>query len=130
MANVTNTLTAVITTEEDTTGNVPINRGTGNPAQDVSVGQFTTYQLLPIGSTSIILPILPTAQVYIKNIDATSGIIVHWVVNGIAGVQLVAVLAPGDQLILWADPTRVNGGITALSLDVSVACLVEYFLGG
>lgn len=130
MPNVTNTLTAVITTQEDTTGSVPINRGTGNPALDVTVGEFVTYKLLATGSTDLQLPISPICQVYIKNLDTANTVNVTWTVNG-GTAQAAARLNPSDQLVLWCDPTKPNPGVTDIALGVSASsCLVEYFLGG
>lgn len=131
MPNVTNTLVANITTQEDLTGNVPVNRGTGNPALDCSVGEFVTYKLLPVGTTVLQLPISPCCQVYIKNLDASNPITIIWLPNGsVIGVSVIA-LNPGDQLILWCDPTKPAPGVTSISIGpTGGTALIEYFLGG
>jgi len=130
MPNVTNTLTAFITTEEDTTGNVPINRGTGNPAFDCTMGDFATYRQLPVGVTTLDLPINPVCQIYIRNLDASNPVTVVWIANGYTGNQVI-VLNPGDQILVWCDPTKPTPGITSISLTSGGGtCAVEYFLGG
>lgn len=130
MPNITNTLLATITATEDSTQNVPINRGTGNPAYDSSVAEGILYIALLGGANVIPLPISPTCQVYIKNNDSTKTVTVNWTPNGgVAGN--VVLLNPGEQIILWTKPGGTTPGITALSLTPSAAgALVEYFLGG
>lgn len=128
--NVTNTLTAVVTTQEDTTGNVPINRGTGNPALDVTSGEFTTYKKLASGDNIIQLPISPVCQVYVKNLDPTLVITVKGTLNGGAS-QPIAKLNPGDQVIVWNSSTGTTPGYTDITLNASGAnALCEFFLGG
>lgn len=133
MANVTNTLIANITTAEDSTQNVPINRSTGNPQFDVNFGEFTTYQKLIInGANPITLPGTPVYQVYVRNLDPTNDITVQWTPQSGALVT-VCTLKPGDQIILWQKNSGAgSSGITALSFSVTTAAgvLVEYFLGG
>lgn len=131
MSNVTNTLTAIITTQEDTTGSVPINRGTGNPAFDCTVGEFVTYKiLLAAGTFNVQLPQAVTCQVYIKNLDTANSIQINWTPNNGAPAAVIA-LNPGEQLILWADPSKATPGITALSFVTAAPnVLCEYFLGG
>jgi len=132
MANkVTNTLIANITSTEDSTGNVPINRGTGNPAFDSSVAEGVLYVALAGGANVIALPFSPCTQLYIRNNDGTKPIQVNWTQNGGAAVNVI-VLNPGDQIIFWSNPAgATTPGITALSMTPSAAgALVEYFLGG
>src|SRR5690242_13979175 len=103
--NVTNTLTAQITTTEDSTLNVPINRGTGNPAFDSTLGQLSEYLSLANGANVITLPKSVVYQVYIRNIDAAKSINITWTPHG--GISnMFIVLNPGDQLILWCDPSK------------------------
>lgn len=130
MPNVTNTLIANITATEDSTQNVPINRGTGNPAFDSSVAEGILYIALGAGANVIGLPISPTCQVYIRNNDPAKSVIVNWTPNGGAAGNITTLL-PGDQIILWQKPGGANAGITTLTLTPSAAgALVEYFLGG
>jgi hypothetical protein len=128
--DVTNTLIANITSTEQSTSNVDINRGTGNPAFSASAGQFTTYLALNPGLNSFVLPVTPAAQVYIKNIDPIKTVVVNWTSVGSVGSATILNLTPGDQIIFWCSPTGASG-ITALTMTPSAAgCLVEYFLGG
>jgi hypothetical protein len=129
--DVTNTLTATITSTEQSTSNVPINRGTGNPSYPANVGVFATYLALTSGTNVINLPISPCYQVYIKNLDLTKTIEVTWTPNSGTNVVVENSLYPGDLIILWQNPTGTAGGITALTLTPSVSgALCEYFLGG
>lgn len=130
--NVTNTLVANISTQEDTTSNVPINRSTGNPSFDCGNGDFNTYKTLLAGANSIPIPNGSTraTQVYIRNLDSANSITVAWAGNLTASATVI-ILNPGDQIILWCDPTKTNPGITSLNLTPSAApCLCEYFIGG
>lgn len=128
---VTNTLTAIVTTQEDITGSVPINRGTGNPAFDCNVGAFTTYQQLAAGNTDLQLPKATVYQVYIKNLDSTNTVTVQWTISG--GAQLsVCNLTPGDQIIMWCNPAigSAGAGVSAIRLIAQGGtALVEYFIG-
>lgn len=132
--DVTNTLTATITSTEQSTSNVDINRNTGNPAFLANVGQFTTYYALQSGANPIPLPAtgFQISQVYIKNIDSTKSISVAWAPDTTGTLVTVCTLNPGDQIMLWANSTAaVTPGITQLTLTPSaIGCLVEYFLGG
>lgn len=131
MANViTNTLTATITATEDSTSNVPINRGIGNPNYDCGTAQYTEEMLLPAAPQAITLPVNPCCMVYIKNKHASNTVLVNWTDNG-GAAQNVYTLNPGDVIILWADPTKTTPGITALTLTASGANTnIEMFLGG
>ena len=130
--DVTNTLTATITSQEQSTSNIPINRSTGNPAFNANVGSFITYLALAGGAQPLALPsaINPTTQVYLRNIDPTKTLTVAWTPNG-GALNNVIVLNPGDQIIFWCNPGGVTTpGVTAITLTPSAAgCLIEYFLG-
>jgi hypothetical protein len=129
--DVTNTLIANITSTEQSSSNIPINRSNGNPQFNANVGQFTTYFALGAGANVITLPFSPVTQVYIKNIDPVKTITVNWTPNGGAPAN-IKVLNIGDQIISWDNPAgAITPGITSLTLTPSAAgCLVEYFLGG
>ena len=132
MAKMTNLLVANITSTEDSTSAVVVNRSTGNPAFDSSVSQMTEYFILAGGANVIPLPISPACQIYIKNNDAAKSIQVTWTQNGGGSVSIIQ-LNPGDQISFWTSPTGAPApiGITALSLTPSVAgALVEFFIGG
>lgn len=127
----TNTLTATITGTEDSTGNVPINRGLGNLAFDSNYSDFTTYQLLPTGSNPITIPQGKAFQVYVKNNDPTLSIVVNYTPTGLTA-QLSTTLGPGEVFVIWQKITNAaaNAGIVALSITTTGSTLVEYFLGG
>jgi|SRR5215471_7785998 len=130
--NMTNTLTATITGTEDSTGNVPINRGLGNLSFDSIFSEFTTYQKLANGDNTIVIPDGKAFQVYVKNNDPSLNIIVKYTPTGLAQ-QVSATLGPGEVFLMWQQITNAaaNAGITALVLNASGAnALVEYFLGG
>lgn len=129
--DVTNALVANITSTEQSTSNIPINRSTGNPSTNANVGVFNTYLALAGGANAIALPFSPCTQLYIRNLDTAKTIQVNWTQNG-GGAVNVLVLNPGDQIIFWSTPGgATTPGITALSLTPSAAgALVEYFLGG
>lgn len=125
--DVTNTLVANVSSTEQSTSNVPINRGTGNPAYACNVGVFATYVQLG-GSTNIVLPITTVTQLYIKNIDPTLSCIVNWTPKNASNATILE-LNPGDQIIFWSNPGGATSpGITSLTLTGTG--LVEYFLGG
>src|SRR5215472_11601140 len=117
MPNTTNTLTATLTATEDTTQNVPINRGTGNPSYDSTSAAFEYYFVLPAGPTTIQLPKNPTTQVYIKNNDnAGKNVVVSWIPSGGVNNNVIT-LNPGDLILFWCNPAgATNPGITTLTL--------------
>jgi hypothetical protein len=131
--NMSNSLSATIIATEDTTGNVPINRGLGNLSFDSIFAEFTAYQNLSNGDNVITLPDSPAYQVYVKNNGASGNIIVKYTPQG--GAQQVSpVLGPGEIFLIWqannsaANPTA---GITALIVNASTANIpIEYFIGG
>jgi hypothetical protein len=130
--NMTNTLTATITGTEDSTGNVPVNRGLGNLAFDSIFAEFCTYQKLASGDNTIVIPDSKAFQVYVKNNDPSLNIIVKYTPTGLAQ-QVSSTLGPGEVFLIWSAITNAaaNAGITALVLNASGAnALVEYFLGG
>ena len=129
---ITNALLATITATEDSSGNVILNRSTGNPSIDSSVATGMEYLALGAGANVITLPISPTTEVYIKNIDSAKSIKVTWTLNGGASNDVIN-LNPGGQILLWDTPGSAPAapGITALTLTPSAAgALVEYFFGG
>jgi hypothetical protein len=127
----TNTLTATITGTEDSTGNVPINRGLGNLSFDSNFSDFVTYQSLSAGNNPITLPATKVYQIYVKNNDPAQNIGVTYTPTGLAA-QVSPTLGPGEVFIIWQKNTNVgaNAGITALTLTATAAALVEYFIGG
>jgi hypothetical protein len=129
--DVTNTLIANISSTEQSSSAVDINRSTNNPAFPCNVGQFTTYFSLAAGVNNIPLPFNPCTQLYIRNIDPSKSVVVTWTNNN-GGSSAIITLNIGDQIICWCSPAgAINPGITALSMTPSAAgCLVEYFLGG
>ncbi len=135
--NVTNTLIANITSGEQSSGNVDINRGTGNPAFNTDLGQFTTYRALGVGRNNIQIPmtgVTPTAtQVYIKNVDPAISYDVFWRGSN-AGLLSLSILTlnPGDQIMFWCDPDGpTTPGITQLQIENPTdGALIEYFIGG
>lgn len=130
ITDVTNTLIANISSTEQVTSNVDINRSTGSPAFNSSVAQFVTYASIPALATGIPLPIAKTVQVYIRNIDPTNSVTVTWTPTPGVTASIIT-LYPGDQIILWQNTTGVSAGISALSVLASANfCLIEYFLGG
>ena len=127
MPNVTNTLIANITSTEDSTGAVDINRGTGAPAFDSSLADFATYRNL----NDILTPTLPAAiifQVYVRNLDAVTPLVVSWTPQG-GSSAIITNLSPGDQVILWQKPGGVNAGVSSISFQTGGSCNFEYFLG-
>jgi hypothetical protein len=128
--DVTNQLVANVSSTEQSTSNVDINRSTGNPAFASNVGQFTTYKKLSAGGNTIPLPISPITEVYIKNIDPVATLTVTWTPNTGGSDVTITVLYPGDQIILWQAPGGATAGITTLEIAASAAGFVEYFLGG
>jgi hypothetical protein len=131
--NMTNSLSATIISTEDTTGNVPINRGLGNLSFDSIYGEFTAYQNLGNGDNTITLPNSPAYQVYVKNNAASGNIVVKYTPQG-GAQQLSPSLGPGECFVIWQANNSGGGvlaGITALIINASVANLpVEYFIGG
>lgn len=132
LTDVVNTAIVNITSTEQSTSAVDINRGT-NLQYNSNMGQFTTYTNLGVGLNVIPLPFPnPAVQVFIKNLDATKTITVGWTTSGAAAVTPVIVLNPGEFIMFWQNPTGGAGGtgIVALNLTPSaVPCLVELFLG-
>jgi hypothetical protein len=128
--DVTNQLVANVSSTEQSTSNVDINRSIGNAAFASNVGQFTTYKKLAAGANAISLPIIPTTEVYIKNIDSVATLTVTWTPNTGGSDVTVTVLYPGDQIILWQNPGGATAGIITLEIAASSAGYVEYFLGG
>jgi hypothetical protein len=128
--DVTNSLVATITSTEQSTSNTPINRSTGNPSFSCNGALFNTYQALAAGPNPFGLPYIPATQLYVRNIDPTKTILVSWTPNGGASASIIT-LNPGDQIILFCNPTGTTPGITAGFLTPSAAgALVEVFAGG
>lgn len=129
--DVTNSLIASITSQEQSTGNVPINRSTGSPSFNSNTGIFQSYVALNAGANVIGTTVSPITQVYVRNLDTAKSIIVAWTPNG-GSLANVVTLNPGDQIILFAVPGgATNPGITELSLTPSAAgALCEFFIGG
>lgn len=129
--DVTNTLVANISSTEQSTSNVPINRSTGNPSFASNSGSFVTYVALAAGVNVPFFPFSPITQVYVRNIDAAKSLSMSWVPNGGAAAVVIE-LNPGDQIILWSNPAGpVAPGITSISFTPSTSgCLIEYFFGG
>lgn len=132
--DVTNTLVANISSAEQSTSNVDINRSTGNPSFACNVGQFTSYLALGIGVTyTVQLPLnvlTAVTQVYVKNVDPTNSFTLKWTPNGGASTNII-VLNAGDQIILWCNPGgSTTPGITDLKFVTGAICLIEYFVGG
>jgi hypothetical protein len=129
--DVTNALTATITSTEQSTSNVPINRGTGNPSFNCDFANFFTYLALNNGSNTISMPQIPACQVYVRNLDPAKTVSVSWTPNG-GSLDSIIVLNPGDMILFWCNPAgTTTPGITAMNLNASAAgCLVEYFIGG
>ena len=130
MANkITNTLVANITAQEDSSQNVIINRGTGNPNFDSILAQMTEYYVLVNGANVIPLPAATCFQLYIKNNDAA--LLITPTITPKGGVAaILPQLYPGDQIFIWQNNTGANAGFTALSLNASAGgALVEFFIG-
>ena len=127
---VTNTLTAIITSTEDTTGNVFVNRGTGNPTVDSTTGLYV-QQFVTAGAavdTAIPYPVgLAIDQLYIKNNDNVAVLTVKWTPAG-GGVTTIKTIKPGGQLIFWESVT--GAGVSSVTIASSVgATFVELFVG-
>lgn len=130
MANkITNTLVANITAQEDSTQNVIVNRGTGNPNFDSVLAQMTEYYVLANGANVIPLPTVTCFQLYIRNNDPA--LLITPTVTPKGGVAAIyPQLYPGDQMFIWQSNVGANAGFTALTLTASGAnALVEFFLG-
>jgi len=131
--NTNNAFIATIVATDDTTGNVPINFGTGNPAFDSAIAKLERYHNLSAGANVIAIstPSGIAAEVYIKNVDPNNKTVtVTWTPNGGASATVI-VLNSGDQIIFWTNPSGNTPGISALTLTPSAAnALVEFFIGG
>jgi len=93
---------------------------------------FSQAQSVPIGTsaTAISLPIPLVQFVYVKNLHASNTVTVSWTPSGGASNPVI-VLQPGSVIILLEANPVPGSGITALSLQASVANTpVEYILGG
>lgn len=137
--NVTNSLIANITTSEDSSSNVPINRGLGNPSYDCNFGQFTTYRALAPGATTIATTpstvAVNCAQFYFKNIDSNGPLAIQWQTTGTGGITGTPVinLYGGDMILFWCKPGSALTGIinnVQVTNLAAVNVLCEYFLGG
>ena len=130
MANkVTNTLIANITAQEDSTQNVVVNRGTGNPSFDSLLAQMTEYFVLAAGANVIPLPSATCYQLYIRNNDGA--LLITPTITPKGGIAAIyPQLYPGDQMFIWQSNAGGNAGFTALSLNASGAgALCEFFIG-
>lgn len=128
---VTNTLTAFITSTEDTTGNVTINRGNGNPAVDSTLGQYTQqFKCLGIGVDTPVpfpTPGVEIDQLYIKNNDAAAIITVKWVPTSGALATIIK-LTPGSMIMVWE--TTSGQGMGAVTVASTIAgSFCELFIG-
>jgi hypothetical protein len=129
--DVTNTLTATITSSEQSTGNVDINRSLGNLAFASDYGQFSTYVPLIAGANVITIPSGNCTQVYVKNIDPTILVTVHLTATATAGTTTSAPIYPGGVWLTWGDPgVGTTPGYNVFSLTSSGIGVVEVFIGG
>jgi hypothetical protein len=132
MANITNTLVANVTSTEDSTGNVIINRSTGQPAFDSTSASINEYIIT--SATPLIIQTLLTwiYQLYIRNIDTANNINVAWTPQSTLIAAEIVQLGPGDQLISWCNPSGSgNNGIRSVTMScASTTAKVEYFIGG
>jgi hypothetical protein len=129
--NTTNAVTVNITTTEDTSGAVDINRSIAL-SYDSNFAELISYQKLLTGATQIPNTIANTYyQVYIKNNDAAAQVQVSVLPTGGALVNM-GTLNPQDFILIWQKTAgTANAGYTGITLTVTAAsCLVEYFLGG
>lgn len=131
MANPINTLQATIT-HTDANGNVPVNRGLGNPAYSVDAnvrGEMMVNKLLAAGDTTIELIAATIYQLMVKNSAGVgSGKVVTVKCNYGAGLVTDVALQPGGVFVIWQITN--TGGITALTLNASAADTpVDVFMG-
>lgn len=137
MPNVTNTLTASISSQDDASLNTPISLQSGNPAYDSSFAQDLRYLSLGVGANVIHFQpssVFGYTHIYIKNLDPASSISVIWTPNGGAPTTIIT-LPPGGLIILWlppstqASPTGISA-LTLTNLSATNTCLCEVFYGG
>lgn len=130
--NITNGFILNFTGTEDTTQNVPINRGI-NVSFDSIVGEFTAYHKIS-GATGIGFPGITIAyQIYVRNLDTVNQVTVT--VTPVSGAPIaIAVLNPGGTdfvLLCTKSGGAANAGWSTLQLTpVAGTALVEYFIGG
>lgn len=128
---VTNTLTAIITSTEDSTGNVFVNRGNGNPAVDSTTGLYV-QQFKTGGAavdTAIPYPVgQEIDQLYIKNNDPAAVITVKWTASGGGGVIKPVELQPGGMIMFW-EPTTSKGVLSVTVASSVGSTFVEIFVG-
>lgn len=130
MPNVTNSLSASILSTDDTTQNVPINLGTGNPAFNSTFGEYIRYGSCGVGGANLYFPQTPVYQFYFKNNDPAKLITINWTPQG-SGLVTVIDLSPGDQILFWQAVGGANAGITTCTVSASSGtALFEYFAGG
>lgn len=134
MPNTTNALIVNISSQEDTTANVYINRALTSSFDSTS-GDFFTYFKLPNAGNNIINmpPASIIAQLYIKNVDpaATMQLILTPAFAGgtIPALTAAPYLYPGDVFVYWTKPGNANNGYIALTINTQANAVVEYFIG-
>lgn len=125
---VVSTLSANILSTEQATGNVVINRGTGNPNVTSTTALYVEQFITGAAGIDTIIP-SPTVSdmLYIRNLDAAAIITVKATPQG--GVEaIIGNLQPGSQLILWN--TLTGKGWTNVKVASSVGTTgVEIFSG-
>lgn len=135
MPNTTNALIVNISSQEDTTANVYINRALTS-SFDSSSGEFITYLKLPnAGNNTIAFPTgVVVSQLYIKNIDPAVTMQLQltpaWAGAATPATNTCPYLYPGDAFIYWTKPGNANNGYSGLVINCNVINgLVEYFIG-
>lgn len=129
LTDVTNTLTATITSTEQTTSQVPINRSTGNPSFNSNVGEIIMYRQLSAGANPLSLAANPCFQFYVRDTDPALTVVVSWTPIGQANATVLT-LYPGDQILFWQNPGGTNAGVSAITLTATAPTLCEFFIGG
>jgi hypothetical protein len=113
--------------------NVTIARRIGSFSDTApSVGEFISGILTGVGQVTVTFPtnITQLRQLYLKNTHVTATITVVWTPTT-ASEQTVAVLGPGDVIILWSQATGTTKGISTLKLTANTSnTTYEMFLGG
>lgn len=116
--------------QQDISGVPVLNRTIGFKSYNGTVGTFVTGTLTSTSPTTITLPTTTVLQLYIHHTGSSGTLSVTWTVSGF-GSNLARVMKPDGQTIFWETDATGSNGITALSLQASVAPMTyELFLGG
>lgn len=123
----TNSFILNILATEDSTQNIPVNRGI-NVSIDGNISEYVAYQVVN-GASALFMPATIAYQLYVRNLSPANPITVSVTPTG-NPVAIVTQLQPGGKDFLLICNTPGGGaGFSAVGVTSAGAAAFEYFIG-